>query len=195
MYPRVKVRATEVDDDDYGCSVIPLQDFNSLSIRDYSPEKEHKYLSVAKVPRSYFPRSITPPALPKAARNSNKQAENNGKQHIRASSIPRPRAVISSPDNDQILGNRIKMRLERPSAMRNQNTARRCIHLAQSKPSDHRSPPSTTTLRKPNSKAAVESKVTTQKTDIANKGNNGSAVDIRVPRANILKAKPCFTIT
>jgi len=35
VYPKVKVRATEVDD--YVCSVIPLQDFNSLSIRDFSP--------------------------------------------------------------------------------------------------------------------------------------------------------------
>uniref|UniRef100_A0A7C9CZL4 Uncharacterized protein n=1 Tax=Opuntia streptacantha TaxID=393608 RepID=A0A7C9CZL4_OPUST len=99
VYPKVKVRATEVDDD-YVCSVIPLQDFNSLSIRDFSPEKECKRLSVAKVPRSYIPRSVTPPpSLPKAAKKSGQQTEGNVKSRASSSSIPRPRAVMSSPGN------------------------------------------------------------------------------------------------
>ncbi|KAK7278520.1 hypothetical protein RJT34_23550 [Clitoria ternatea] len=41
------------------------------------------------------------------------------KINIRASSIPRPRAVISSPDNDIMIGNRNKIRDERFSASKN----------------------------------------------------------------------------
>lgn len=185
MYPKVKVRTTEVDDD-YECSVIPLQGFNSLSIRDFSPEKERKQLSAAKVPRSYIPRSITPPpSLPKAAKKSGQQTEDNVKSRTRASSIPRPRAVMSSPDNDQILGNRDKTRLKRPSTLKNRNTAP-CRPLAQS-----RSSPSTITVRKP-LKTTADSKETAH-TSSSDRGNKGSAVDIRVPRAHIVKAKPCFT--
>ena len=93
-------------------------------------EKERKQLSVVKVPRSYIPRSITPPpSLPKgwsllfcvvaftalleipvsltmvtcaqltAAKKSGQQTEDNVKSRTRASSIPRPRAVMSSPGN------------------------------------------------------------------------------------------------
>ncbi|KAJ8430320.1 hypothetical protein Cgig2_028776 [Carnegiea gigantea] len=272
VYTKVKVRTTEVDDD-YECSVIPLQDFNSLSIRVFSPgiiflvfsssqephsgnrackslavramakEKERKQLSVAKVPRSYIPRSITPPpSLPKgwsllfcvvaftalleilvsltmatcaqltAAKKSGQQTEDNVKSRTRASSIPRPRAVMSSPDNpqlkpqgttkglrgilpgglegaclynDQILGNRDKMRLKRPSPLKNRNTAP-CRPLAQS-----RSSPSTTTVSKP-LKTTADSKETAH-TSCNDRGNKGSAVDIRVPRAHIVKAKPFFT--
>ncbi|KNA05518.1 hypothetical protein SOVF_189590, partial [Spinacia oleracea] len=115
-YPRVKVRTLE-EDDEYDRSRSPLQGFNSLSIGvSTSPVKQSSStLSVAKVPRSYIPRSITPP--PSLSKHTKKaESEDNGiKPHIRASSIPRPRAVISSPDNDQILGCKNEMRFQRPA--------------------------------------------------------------------------------
>lgn len=127
MYPKVKVRCLE-QDDEYDRPRSPLQGFNSISIQDSTPVegvKRSSSVSVAKVPRSYIPRSITPPpSLPKSAKKSELEADGN-KPHIRASSIPRPRAVISSPDNDQILGSKNKIRFQRQTPSKNHDFAQR----------------------------------------------------------------------
>lgn len=41
------------------------------------------------------------------------------KPNIRAGSILRPRAVLSSPDNDAVIGNKNRLKGERPAALRN----------------------------------------------------------------------------
>lgn len=41
------------------------------------------------------------------------------KPNVRASSILRPRAVLSSPDNDAVIGNKNRLKGERPEALRN----------------------------------------------------------------------------
>ncbi|XP_057249700.1 uncharacterized protein LOC104884189 isoform X2 [Beta vulgaris subsp. vulgaris] len=213
-------------------------------------------VSVAKVPRSYIPRSITPPpSMPKSEKKSESE-ENGTKPQIRASSIPRPRAVISSPDNDQILGSKIKLRSQRPLTSKNH-------HLTQSKQSEGKCTQMSTTSgiknhdlahsRKSERKCTgmsttstlkyhdlaqsrqVEGKCTGPSTtsalknnDLAQRRQSGgrctrtstiikkplkedeykeikhvidvkakkeSTVDVRVPKTNISRAKPCFTIT
>lgn len=44
------------------------------------------------------------------------------KPNIRAGSILRPRAVLSSPDNDAVIGNKNRLKGERPAALRNHDT-------------------------------------------------------------------------
>ncbi|PQQ16253.1 uncharacterized protein Pyn_00829 [Prunus yedoensis var. nudiflora] len=51
--------------------------------------------------------------------------EELSKQNIRASSIPRPRAVLSSPENDMVIGNKNRIKAERPSALKNHNLVKK----------------------------------------------------------------------
>ncbi|XP_057539522.1 uncharacterized protein LOC130817689 [Amaranthus tricolor] len=213
MYPKVKVRSLEGDNDNFDFPIIPIEGFDSFSIRDSSPPVKGVKLaaSVARIPRSYIPRSITPPpSLPTPAANKSELEQDGRKPRIRASSIPRPRAVVSSPDNDQILGTKNKMRLQRPSAMRTPT-------LAQSRQLEGRS---TRTMNTKKPLKSIESKATTHTKDIKeNKGSNTnvskakpgenkvatrvndvkernvSTLHVRVPISDISKAKPCFMVT
>ncbi|CAO2831996.1 unnamed protein product [Amaranthus hypochondriacus] len=219
MYPKVKVRSLEEDNDNFDFPIIPIQGFDSFSIRDSSPPVKgvKSAVSVARIPRSYIPRSITPPpSLPTSAANKSELEQDGRKPRIRASSIPRPRAVISSPDNDQILRTKNKMRLQRPSAMS-------IPTLAQSRQLEGRSTRTSTTkkpLKSIESKATThtndakekkgsssskvsisnvskakpgENKVATRANDVKEK--NVSTLHVRVPVSDISKAKPCFMVT
>ncbi|XP_022632459.1 uncharacterized protein LOC106779836 isoform X3 [Vigna radiata var. radiata] len=80
------------------------------------------------------------------------------KVNLRVSSIPPPRAVISSPDNDIMIGNRNKTRDERLSTSKNdavlQNRHAHCkvrLHDATDIPSDTRK------HREPGSKEEIDS--------------------------------------
>ncbi|KAK9725584.1 hypothetical protein RND81_05G154900 [Saponaria officinalis] len=180
MYPKVRVRCLE-EDDDFERPTSPLKGFNIPTILDSSPPaKGNNQASplVAKVPNLQIQRSITPPnVLPKAKKKSELNSDETVK--IRASSIPRPRAVVSSPDNDQLLASKNRTRIERPSGLKSHNSSE-----------GKRTP--TNTVRSP-LKRAGENKETAR-TGVA-EIKKEHAIDIRVRRANIVKAKPCFSMT
>ncbi|XP_024194909.1 uncharacterized protein LOC112198095 isoform X2 [Rosa chinensis] len=123
VYPKVKVRQQEEKDDQHA-----LLDFSTpVKDKDVSPA------TVAKVPKSYVPRVVMPSiSVAEGAKKANKIEEMN-KQNIRASSIPPPRAVLSSPDNDTVIGNKNRIKAQRPSALKNhslvQNRSTPCIPL------------------------------------------------------------------
>ncbi|KAL2923006.1 ABC transporter G family member 53 [Bienertia sinuspersici] len=141
-----------------------------------------------------------------AVKKSESEPEDT-KPHIRASSIPRPRAVVSSPDNDQLFGNQ-KLKLQRPSSASKRHnllqsrqlegrytqmsTTSKKHLLAQSKQSEgHCTRTNATASKKPLRNNKYEE--TAHKSDV--KAKKGSAVDVRVPITNITKAKPCFMNT
>ncbi|KAF7150575.1 hypothetical protein RHSIM_Rhsim02G0043800 [Rhododendron simsii] len=116
MYPKVKVR--EQGEDDLIAFKVhegPLKDFESRPIHDLSSSvtecEDDSPRSVVRIPESYISNSairMTP--LSKAEGKSDikvKDAEDN-KQNVKATSVLRPRAVLSSPDNDGVFGNRNK---------------------------------------------------------------------------------------
>ncbi|XP_060671385.1 uncharacterized protein LOC132803148 [Ziziphus jujuba] len=61
-------------------------------------------------------------SVPEEAEKKNEKFEEDNQQNIGASSIPRPRAVLSSPNNDVIIGNKNRVKIERPSVLNNRNT-------------------------------------------------------------------------
>ncbi|XP_074307098.1 uncharacterized protein LOC141642261 isoform X2 [Silene latifolia] len=191
MYPKVKVRSFEEDDEfEFDHPATPVKAFSSLTIRDYTPpakgSKQASSLSVAKVPKLHIPRSVTPtPALPKAQVKSELESDDTHIKHSRASSIPRPRAVISSPDNDELLGSKNRTRTQRLSGLKSRNvsegirTERRLTPLSTNRNALRRVEETKKAARTSNAETKKE-----QTFDI-----------IRVPRANIVKAKPCFSVT
>ncbi|TKY51827.1 hypothetical protein E2542_SST23346 [Spatholobus suberectus] len=130
MYPKVKVK--HHDDGELG-----LKAFLSLYFHPSpSPATDQKVVtmpSIVKAPKCYVPHVPIPRvpvtedsgdfSLPsdssRATGSENDDSTDENKVNIRASSIPRPRAVISSPDNDIMIGNRNKIRDGRLSASKN----------------------------------------------------------------------------
>lgn len=131
MYPKVKVREEARDDEDvYGRSFY--QALDSLSLHSYpSPAvKEHKDESppvVVRIPKSYVSKSDMPlaPVSKGSAKSINRNVIEEEKQNIRASSVPRPRAVLSSPDNDGIVRSKNKTRAELLSGLKNHNSCQK----------------------------------------------------------------------
>ncbi|XP_027937881.1 uncharacterized protein LOC114192376 isoform X1 [Vigna unguiculata] len=129
MYPKVKVR----HDDD---GELGLKAFLSLYLQPSSPVTDKKVVSmpsVVRVPECYVPH-VAIPRVPVTEDSGDFSlasdspvttgSEKDGstdeiKVNIRASSIPPPRAVISSPDNDSMIGNRNKTRDGRLSTSKN----------------------------------------------------------------------------
>ncbi|KAI3918945.1 hypothetical protein MKW98_017393 [Papaver atlanticum] len=110
-YPKVKVRS---EDDDF-CShkekncLMLLKVFETLSLQvQASPGKELENdipPSVARVPKLYSPVLAAPStSSSKGAQKHEKQIEEDTKSNNGASSVLRPRAVLSSPDNDGMIG-------------------------------------------------------------------------------------------
>ncbi|XP_027366774.1 uncharacterized protein LOC113873025 isoform X2 [Abrus precatorius] len=135
MYPKVKVRQ-EPDEDDADVRYLGLKAFLSLSL-DASPSPvDQKVVSMPssdEVPKCYVPHvpiprvhvtedsgdfSSTPDSSGGTGPEKDDSTDEN-KINIRASSIPRPRAVISSPENDIMIGNINKTRDGRLSASKN----------------------------------------------------------------------------
>ncbi|KAK4425417.1 hypothetical protein Salat_1735700 [Sesamum alatum] len=122
MYPKVKVRAQREEADQYAYEKSSLQSLKAfewlspqhLSSSDDSPGP------VARVPRSYAPKS-PPPSFYASREQANKKktvAEESPKK-VRATSAPRPRAVLSSPENDRIIRSRTHERNEEHSGLKN----------------------------------------------------------------------------
>ncbi|KAK6914148.1 hypothetical protein RJ641_021469, partial [Dillenia turbinata] len=131
-YPKVRVRQEEKQDrpntdNHLGKSLQPpLKAFVSLSVNDSSyPVKEHQDDTLpctARVPKSYVPGAVVPMLSISSSegRKNDNNFDDEDKPKIRASPIPRPRAVVSSPDNDGVIGNKNKG-TERRSALRSRN--------------------------------------------------------------------------
>ncbi|KAI3984683.1 hypothetical protein MKX01_039300 [Papaver californicum] len=122
-YPKVKVRS---EDDDF-CShkekncLMLLKVFETLSLQvQASPGKELENdspPSVARVPKLYSPILAAPStSSSKGAQKYEKQIEEDTKSNSGASSVLRPRAVLSSPDNDGMIGHINQLSRVRPSA-------------------------------------------------------------------------------
>lgn len=122
MYPRVKVRVQEEEDH----SPPPIDSQSSLLLKLIESlsqqEKENKISSppsVTRITKAY----VTSPAAKSlsAAKDAgtdknNMQIGKDAKSNAKAKSVPPPRAVLSSPDNDGMIGSRNKLNYARSSA-------------------------------------------------------------------------------
>ncbi|CAN0904877.1 hypothetical protein LINGRAHAP2_LOCUS23352 [Linum grandiflorum] len=142
MYPKVKVRREDEDegeDDRHWGSLLSLKDIQFLAIQETRfPVKQVQEIAVdvspspspkAKIPKYYVPSLILPetPTTPvsvstESSGTDTKSNPDEGEDRplIRAGIIPPPRAVLSSPQNDAMIGN--KNRVGKP-ATRNKNSA------------------------------------------------------------------------
>ncbi|XP_023538649.1 uncharacterized protein LOC111799527 isoform X6 [Cucurbita pepo subsp. pepo] len=125
IYPKVKVREeNELDDhpavnEQKRSYLLSLKDLESLFLEDSSNSsgKEHRVSpsSTAKVPKVYSPNVVKPST-------SESQDKRCNKVNTRASSIPMPRAVLSSPENDLMIGKKNRKPTEKPSVLKNHNS-------------------------------------------------------------------------
>ncbi|XP_022872672.1 uncharacterized protein LOC111391655 isoform X1 [Olea europaea var. sylvestris] len=113
MYPRVKVRVETNEENQYAyekSSLQSLKGFQWLSLDDSSSLDESPQ-SPVRIPGSYVPKS----------KDNKKTVLEEKPVNVRASSIPRPRAVLSSPDNDEINRSKMTTRRELLSGQKNHN--------------------------------------------------------------------------
>ncbi|XP_070029738.1 uncharacterized protein [Nicotiana sylvestris] len=61
-------------------------------------------------------------------KDNNQNISGGSKTNARASSVPRPRAVLSSPDNDQMIRNRGKTKAELISGLKSRNSCQNRHH-------------------------------------------------------------------
>ncbi|XP_022974540.1 uncharacterized protein LOC111473205 isoform X5 [Cucurbita maxima] len=125
IYPKVKVREENELDDHPAANeqkrsyLLSLKDLESLFLEDLSSSsgKEHRVSpsSTAKVPKVYSPNVVKPST-------SESQDKRCNKVNTRASSIPMPRAVLSSPENDLMIGKKNRKTTEKPSVLKNHNS-------------------------------------------------------------------------
>ncbi|XP_065880109.1 uncharacterized protein [Euphorbia lathyris] len=130
VYPKVKV-GTEGEWHKYNCtSLLSLKDVPFLVLQDSCfPVKVYRDMSpppplIARVPKSYVSNIILPTNIdlpPESASEGSDKKSNSDRPNIEANSVPRPRAVLSSPDKNA--GNRTKNRVKalQPSASKNHN--------------------------------------------------------------------------
>lgn len=126
MYPKVKVRDQQEEDDQYAYGLGSLQSlkaFDAISISDLSSPDDSP-TSVVRIPRSYISNSAKPasPVSTGATNNKIQKTSSEGTTKPRSSSVPRPRAVLSSPDNDQSIGVSNKPRAKLLPGLKSQNT-------------------------------------------------------------------------
>ncbi|KAG9445745.1 hypothetical protein H6P81_011873 [Aristolochia fimbriata] len=128
VYPKVKVReesepvAVEDDRSDLG-----LKAFGSLLQEDEHTDNSTTP-ALARIPESYVPnmpmpstaikkgnkskefaQHRSPPSLLMEKNNKSADEDDEDRPNIRASPVPRPRAVLSSPDNDGFVGSRNRL--------------------------------------------------------------------------------------
>ncbi|XP_026435899.1 uncharacterized protein LOC113333687 isoform X2 [Papaver somniferum] len=123
-----RVSKSESEDDDF-CShkekncLMLLKVFETLSLQvQASPGKELENdipPSVARVPKLYSPVLAAPStSSSKGEQKHEKQIEEDTKSNNEASSVLRPRAVLSSPDNDGMIGHINRLSRVLPSVMK-----------------------------------------------------------------------------
>ncbi|CBI37182.3 unnamed protein product, partial [Vitis vinifera] len=125
MYPRAKkVREQEQDshislqNESPSMPMVLLEVLESLSSHNSHPHVKEKRSngppSAAKIPKSCVKNlaAVRSPPIPVSSKGIGKNDKHTGedeKQSGRACSVPRPRAVLSSPDNDGMIGNQNKL--------------------------------------------------------------------------------------
>ncbi|KAM7462375.1 hypothetical protein LguiA_030496 [Lonicera macranthoides] len=121
VYPKVKVRGQIEDDDE----INSLEALDSLSLNEFpssvkEPEDDTPPPTV-RIHQLHVSNSSVPtiPTFKGSSNKINKDAVEEDTLHIRASPIPRPRAVLSSPDNDGKIPSKNKKIVERTSALKN----------------------------------------------------------------------------
>ncbi|KAG8636827.1 hypothetical protein MANES_15G045800v8 [Manihot esculenta] len=187
MYPKVKVR-TEGQDDQHAHaaheynwnSLLSLKDIQFLLLQDsYFPVKEFRDVSpssTARIPKPSLPNIILQTESASEDKKSNFDEED--RPNIRAGSVLRPRAVLSSPDNDTMIGNKNSVKAPRPSALKNH-------HSVQSRHAQ---------CKVASSQAVDDSRLNTRKskdtTDTNLKGKKWSTTAISSRRRNITTDKP-----
>ncbi|KAK8548681.1 hypothetical protein V6N13_054540 [Hibiscus sabdariffa] len=133
VFPRVKVKDQDRDDQqvikDYKInSVLSLKDVLFLSMLDSCfPVKRHEDVSpmtTARIPKSYVPEveKHSDTSSEGSEKSKTKTEEEEARSNIRASSTPRPRAVISSPDNDALIQYKNKIEGRQRTALKNHDT-------------------------------------------------------------------------
>ncbi|XP_059433667.1 uncharacterized protein LOC132166798 [Corylus avellana] len=115
MYASAKVRANKQDDQfslpNDGESLLILRIKDSLSIRD---NQSHSPPSLAKITKAHIPKlGAQSIYTSRETVKNNGQSHTNTKSNITANSVPPPRAVLSSPDNDGMIGSRKKLMEEK----------------------------------------------------------------------------------
>ncbi|KAJ8633023.1 hypothetical protein MRB53_026359 [Persea americana] len=127
MYPKVKVRGEEEEHDDplrlqEEKNSLLLRIFESISLQNHcTPGNEYCNISPphARIPKSYVPNvpmpsvAISKDITHRSPGKNNEETDEKSRTHIRASPVPRPRAVLSSPDNDGMVGSRNRLSRER----------------------------------------------------------------------------------
>ncbi|KAM3683378.1 hypothetical protein ACJW31_12G142700 [Castanea mollissima] len=118
MYPTMKVRINEQDDqfpprnhDSGSMLFLSLMDSLSIQAKENRIDSPSSIAGVTKARVPNFPAQLI--SMSKVKKND-KQIEKSGEQ-IRANSAPRPRAILSSPDNDGMIGSRNKLMEKRSS--------------------------------------------------------------------------------
>ncbi|KAF8388286.1 hypothetical protein HHK36_026952 [Tetracentron sinense] len=194
VYPKVKVREQAQDDqivarEKEESSSLLLEILESLSLQDRcSPgfssvtdsAKEYQNdspPSVARIPESYIP-NLAMPLISgsKGAGKNNKESKDDTRPNIGSSSVLRPRAVLSSPDNDGMIGSKNKLTRERPSALKNNN-------LGQSSPAQCKVMPR---------RVIAESPVKTRRVSKEAADDNGNLKEKKGPELTVRRQKACL---
>ncbi|KAI5566062.1 hypothetical protein BDE02_14G161900 [Populus trichocarpa] len=135
MYPKIKVRKQEEDEE----SSPPNDHVSTPSLRvksespsvegcgSHASEEENQSdssPSMARFAKPYFVRNLKarPFSASKGKLKDNRRIGENRKLSFGAKSALRPRAVLSSPDNDGIIGKRNKWKNERTLTLKSCNS-------------------------------------------------------------------------
>ncbi|KAL5066964.1 hypothetical protein RYX36_017851, partial [Vicia faba] len=108
-YPRVKVRVPKQEDNVYNEYDSGILSFLKLIESLHLEEEEYRSKSEPSIckktmacPQHIITRRFTPSL--KGMLKNNKQVREVPKENTRPSCVIRPRAVLSSPDNDELIG-------------------------------------------------------------------------------------------
>ncbi|GMP55891.1 hypothetical protein CsSME_00020565 [Camellia sinensis var. sinensis] len=175
MYPKVKVREQEEDDD-----LLTVYDHDKATHLSVWECEDDSPPSIARIPKSYIANSAIPMIpLPKGeGKSSNKKkAMEDSRPNIRSSPIPRPRAVLSSPVNDGVIGGRNKAKIEVLSGLKDHNL--RQTRHTQCKVIPRRSTVETPITTKRESKEAADGKTDLEQKKGSAKANPRQRADLR----------------
>nr|POE76444.1 hypothetical protein CFP56_56201 [Quercus suber] len=120
MYPTVKVRVNEQDDlfpprnhDNGSMLFLSLMDSLSIQAKENRIDSPSSIAGVTKARVPNFSAQLIPMSKGTVKKND-KQVDKSSEQN-RTNSAPRPRAILSSPDNDGMIGSRNKLMEEKSS--------------------------------------------------------------------------------
>lgn len=188
MYPKVKVRKHEEDDQTaFYVHDGPLEDFESLHRHDLNSSvtefDDDSPRSVVRIPKSYISNSDIPMTpLPKEGKIDNKVKDAEGsKPDAKTTSVLRPRAVLSSPDNDGVIRNRNKVKAELLSGLKNHN-------LCQNRHIRCKVSPKRSTSENSITKKGEPKEVADSKSEL--KGRRRSTLTEPTQKVNLRKGKP-----